>query len=135
MDSFVVWKSVSMAWTEVGLDDEDYLKYATDLNLTFRNWKDIDKTIFRDVCASFAKESAMMLFVVIPIIGLLLISPMPDWGYEEEGLRQRMSHWESKPYLLHFINPLRIVGYPIAILFILGLRKKLKKAYHEEKIT
>ena len=53
---------------------------------------------------------------------------MPDWGFEEAYLRRRIARWYSRPYWLHFLNPLRILGYPIALLFAWKYRTMLRGA-------
>lgn len=50
---------------------------------------------------------------------LMLWMRMPDWGYSEEYLRTRMERWYSRPYWMNFLNPLRWLGYPLAILMAL----------------
>ena len=124
-----------MAWTEIGLDDAGYREYAVKLAKDFETWDEIDKIILQDVCASFATSSATMIFAIIPLLGMLLVTPFPDWGYEEDYLRDRIKNWKSKARWMHFINPLRIIGYPLALLFVWRLRKKLRKAYDETKNT
>lgn len=62
---------------------------------------------------------------------MFLITPFPDWGYEEAYLRRRMARWNRSPRWLHFVNPLRLIGYPLAYLISFPLRRRLKKAYNQ----
>ena len=130
MDNFIIWDAVSMAWTEVGLDSDEYTLIASSLKENYPNWKEIDKVILGDVCWSFSVESTVLLLALIPFIGLFISSPFPDWGYEEEYLRKRIKNWNNKSLIIKLINPLRIIGYPISLIFMYGLRSKLKRAYH-----
>ena len=128
MDHFDIWDVVSYAWTEIGLEESDYPKYAETIHAQYDDWESVNRVIIRDVCASFAVDS----FLIIPCMAWMI---MPDWGYEPEYLRKRMSEWYSKPYWMHFINPIRILGYPIALVLSRGVRKKLKHAYNRHKNT
>lgn len=132
---YEIWNIASLAWTEIGADESDFNRATEILLENDVKWNEVDKIIFRDVCGSFSVMSATFLVALIPIIGLLMITPMPDWGYEEEYLRKRIAKWESVPILLHFLNPVRIIGYPIALIFVIRLRFKLKKAYEKKKCT
>lgn len=127
---FLVWDTVSMAWTEIGIFDNEYPKIAGQLREHFSSWDEIAAIIDRDVVPAFSVRSALLLLILAPPIGLLLITPMPDWGYEEAWLRKRIARWHAWPLWLHWCNPARIVGYPIAFLFSIALRQRLKRAWH-----
>lgn len=126
---FVIWDFVSLAWTEIGPNEKDYDDCAKLLAEKYENWNDINRIIVRDVCGSFSLESGSLLFFLVPIIGILFVTPMPDWGYEENYLKQRMEKWERSTIILKYLNPVRLLGYPIALYFVWGLRRKLKKAF------
>ena len=121
MDAYKVWEFISYAWTEIGIDDDECKSLARETGITVDKLDDADRIFFRDVCASFAVDS----FLIFP---LMLWMIMPDWGYSEDYLRNRMKQWYAKPYWRHFLNPLRVLGYPIAVLAALGYRAKLRKA-------
>lgn len=118
---YKVWDTISMEWTEIGLDDSDYPKIAESIKRIEPNWKVVNRIIVGDVCASFAVDSIL----VIPCWMM-----MPDWGYEEDYLKKRILKWNSKPRWFWFLNPIRIVGYPVSILLSSGVRRKLKRAYN-----
>ncbi len=128
MDHYLIWEVISYSWTEIGLEDDDYPKYAKELALRYKTWKEINAIVLRDVCAYFAVISFLILPCMLWVI-------MPDWGYTETFLRQRIEKWYSRPYLLHFVNPFRILGYPIALLFSSSVRRKLRTAFEQEKST
>ena len=129
MDNFVIWDVISYAWTEIGLQKNEYPDYAEKIREHHKDWKTVNKIIIRDVCASFAFDT----FLILPCMLWMI---MPDWGYDEEYIRNRMNKWYSRPYLLHFLNPMRVLGYPIALLFSLSVRTKLKNAFIKpNKIT
>ena len=125
MDSFIIWDVVSYAWTEIGLEKEEYPIYAAKISQQYKDWKTVNKIVIRDVCASFAFDS----FLIFPCMLWMI---MPDWGYNEEYLRERMNKWYSRPYWKQFLNPMRIMGYPLALLFSFSVRSKIKKAFIEQ---
>jgi hypothetical protein len=130
MDHFLIWDTVSMAWTEIGLSGDDYPKIAKKLRATYANWSDVDDIIKGDVLGSFALDSLLLPLALIPIIGMFLIAPFPDWGYEEAYMRARITKWGKIPRWRHYLNVLRLAGYPIAWLMSLHVRFKLKAAFH-----
>lgn len=121
MNKSKVWEIMSYSWTEIGLTDAEYFRMAKTIEFEPRDWNELDRIIFKDVCASFAVDS----FLAFPLCLWML---MPDWGFDINYLRERIKRWYSKPYFVHFLNPLRLLGYPVAILFALSGRKKLKSA-------
>jgi hypothetical protein len=133
MKDFLIWGTVSMAWTEIGLLDGDYPKIARELCATYDRWDEVDSVILGDVVGSFALESAFLPLGLVPLIGMFLITPFPDWGYEEAYLKRRMLRWKRSPRWMHYLNPLRLAGYPLAFLISFPLRHRLKKAYIRER--
>lgn len=134
MKHFIVWHTVSLAWSEIGMDPAELPVVARKLRDAYPTWRQVDEVIRRDVLGSFALESSLYPLVVVPIIGLFFITPVPDWGYEEAYLKKRMTRWYSAPIWRHYLNPLRLIGYPIAYLFSFGLLRKLQAAYHEAPV-
>ena len=122
MDKFVIWDAVSFAWAEIGLEDSEYPLYARKIFDSFQSWEEVDRIIIHDVCASFAFDT----FLIFPCMLWMI---MPDWGYNDDYLKERMSKWYSKPYWLHFLNPFRVLGYPLSLVFSYGVRRRLKYAY------
>ena len=110
MRHFVIWDAVSMAWSEVGPAPSDYPKIAAKLRAEYSSWDEVSDVVFGDVIGSFALESCLLPLAIVPIIGLFLITPFPDWGYEEAYLQERMRRWYSVPRWLHYLNPLRLLG-------------------------
>ncbi|AWV06144.1 hypothetical protein [Marilutibacter maris] len=129
MDHFLIWNTVSMAWTEIGLDDDEYPAIARELRRSYESWEAVDTVIRRDVLGSFALESGLFPLALVPVVGLLLIAPFPDWGYDEDYLRQRMRRWHRMARWRQYLNPVRLLGYPIAWLFSLPLRRRLERAW------
>ena len=121
MNKSKVWEIMSYSWTEIGLTDAEYFRMAKTIEFEPEDWNELDRIIFKDVCASFAVDSLL----AFPLCLWML---MPDWGFDINYLRERIKRWYSKPYFVHFLNPLRLLGYPVAILFALSGRKKLKSA-------
>jgi hypothetical protein len=119
----IIWDTISMAWTEIGLDDDDYPRIADQLLSQAVSWEEIQEISIRDVCGSFAFDT----FLIVPCMLWMI---MPDWGYNQDYLRKRIHKWNSKPIWVHFLNPLRILGYPLAILMSRGVRSRLKVAYN-----
>lgn len=123
IDVYKAWEFISYAWTEIGIEEDECKSLALETGITPDTLAQADRIIFRDVCASFAVDS----FLIFP---LMLWMIMPDWGYSEEYLRNRVTKWYAKPYWMHFLNPIRVLGYPIAVLFSLSYRSKLRKAVY-----
>lgn len=123
MDRYYVWEIISYAWTEIGIQDDECRKLVEEGGITSADLPEIDRMYLRDVCASFAFET----FLVFPLFLWML---MPDWGFEESYLRKRMERWYSKPYWIHLLNPLRLLGYPLSLLFALKYRSMLRRAVH-----
>ena len=129
MGKFLVWNTVSMAWTEIGLDKDDYPKIALELRKSFSSWTDVNRIVLGDVVASFTFESWALPLAMIPLLGIFLISPWPDWGYEQDYLERRIAKWERVPRWQHYLNPFRLACYPLAWLLSLEVRFKLKRAF------
>jgi hypothetical protein len=123
-DHFLIWDAVSMAWTEVGLLPDDYPKIAAKLRSQYSNWREIAFVVDRDVVWSFALDSCWFV-----LLATILISPLPDWGYDETELRKKMHRWYRKPRWWHLLNPLRWLGYPVALAASRSLRSKLRRAF------
>ena len=128
IDVYAVWEFLSYAWTEVGIEDDECTLMALKTGASVTSLGEVDLIFFRDVCASFAVDS----FLIMP---LMLWMIMPDWGYNEKYLRKRMTDWYQRPYWMHFLNPLRVLGYPIALLFALRYRAKFRKAVYGNVVT
>ena len=123
---FLVWDTVSMAWTEIGLEPNEYPAIAQKLRTEGASWQEIRTIALRDVCGSFALDS----FLIIPCMLWMI---MPDWGYNEQYLRQRIQKWSSRQLWLHYLNPLRLLGYPVALLFSAGVMLRLKRAFNMQR--
>lgn len=119
--AYLVWETVSMAWTEIGLEPSDYPAIAEKLKNEGATWPEVRTIALRDVCGSFAVDS----FLIIPCMLWMI---MPDWGYNEDYLRTRMQRWNGRPLWVSCLNPLRIIGYPVALLFSMGVLIRLKRA-------
>ena len=120
---FVVWDTISMAWTEIGLEEDDYPRIADQLLSQSVSWNAIQQVSIRDVCGSFAVDT----FLIFPCMLWMIV---PDWGYNEHHIRERIRKWNSRPIWIHFLNPIRLLGYPLAILMSRGIRRRLKVAYN-----
>ncbi|MES2510689.1 MAG: hypothetical protein V4625_12220 [Pseudomonadota bacterium] len=121
IDVYKVWEFFSYAWTEIGIEGSECDSLAREARVTANNLNQVDRIFFRDVCASFAVDS----FLIFP---LMLWVIMPEWGYAENYLRNRVRRWYEKPYWMHFVNPFRILGYPIAVLFAFSYRSKIRRS-------
>lgn len=119
-EKYYVWEIISYAWTEIGIEDTECRQLVLKGNISADDLKLVDRIIFRDVCASFAFDT----FLIFP---LMLWMIMPDWGYEESYLKKRMERWYARPYWIHFLNPMRCLGYPLAVLMALKYRSMLRR--------
>lgn len=123
MDRYYVWEIISYAWTEIGIKEDECLRLVEKSGIRSEDLAEVDRICFRDVCGSFAYDS----FLIFP---LFLWMNMPDWGYNEEYLKKRMSTWYSRPVWHHFLNPMRWFGYPVALLLALKCRAMLHRTVH-----
>ncbi len=138
----LVWDAVSMAWTEIGMDEKDYLDTADKFHKEFNSWQEIQKITF-DVIGAFSfGYGCINLLIILGFIykstfALLLLSfipyffmmSLPDWGYSEEYLTEKMNNWYQQHYIIKFLNPIRVLGYPLILLFTFGHLRRLKKYY------
>jgi hypothetical protein len=120
MRLIAVWEILSYSWTEIGIDESMCARMARDADITIADLPQIDRIFFRDVCAAFAVQS----FLVFPLMLWML---MPDWGFDDVWLAEKMEHWYARPYWSHMLNPIRLVGYPVSILFALRYRSMLRR--------
>ena len=124
MNKLEIWEVVSFAWTEIGLEESDYPIHAEKIYAECQDWSLVNRVIIKDVCASFAFDS----FLIVPCMLWMI---MPDWGYDKDYLQKRMNKWYSKPYWVHFLNPARVLGFPTALILSMSVRRKLKRAFLE----
>jgi hypothetical protein len=129
MKHFLLWNTVSMAWSEVGLARDEYPEIAKELRTIYQSWEEANAVILKDILGSFSLESSLLPLALIPVIGVFLTTPFPDWGYEEAYLKKRIATWEKTPRWLHYLNPFRLLGYPVAYLLSYAIRRKLKAAF------
>lgn len=122
MNEFELWKMMSYAWTEIGLEDDEFVFHARRIGADSGQWQEIDKIILRDIAGSFSLES----FLIFP---LCLWVFMPDWEFDDQYIQKKMKHWHRQPTWRHYLNPMRLLGYPTAVMFSWSYRKKLKAAF------
>lgn len=101
LDTYQVWDVISCAWTEIGLDDDEFKTIAQKASLKPEHLPQIDRIFFKDICASFAVDSLLIFQLMIWML-------IPDWGYSERYLRKRVLDWYSRPYWKNFLNPIKI---------------------------
>lgn len=128
MDVRTVWEIISYAWTEIGIDQAECQVLVQKGGIGVGDLDEVDRLFYRDICASFAVDA----FLVFPLMLWML---MPDWGYSDEYLRNRIARWYGRPYWSHFLNPLRVLGYPVALCFAWSYRGKLRRAVHVVGMT
>lgn len=123
MESKEIWQTISYAWTEIGLSDDEYELHAKRIKSKYPEWSSVNKIIYRDVLGSFS----LFQLLVFPLFLWML---MPDWMWDEKYIEEKMNKWYSKPVFIHYLNPLRIIGYPFAWAFSASVRAKLKNAFN-----
>jgi hypothetical protein len=127
MESFRVWEIVSYAWTEIGIDEDECRSLVRKGEIRVADLPEVERMFFQDVCGSFA----VLSFLIVP---LMLWPLMPDWGFSDESLQERMDRWYARPYWTHFMNPLRVLGYPVALLFGWRYLSMLRRAVRAESV-
>lgn len=123
MDVRTVWEIISYAWTEIGIDETECQALVQKGGIGMGDLDEVDRLFYWDICASFAVDA----FLVFPLMLWML---MPDWGYSDQYLRNRIARWYGRPYWVHFLNPLRVLGYPVALCFAWSYRARLRRAVH-----
>lgn len=122
---FLIWEYLSYAWSELGLDSSEYQIYACKLKAYDSNWRDVERVMLQDVCASFAIES----FLLFPCCLWMILT---DWGYNEAYLKGRMKAWYAKSRWRYWLNPIRWLGYVVALIVSYNMRKKLKLLFNAQ---
>jgi hypothetical protein len=122
MENFEIWETLSYSWTEIGLEDDEYKRRIQVIKEKYPEWSYVKRIINKDVCGSFALDS----FLVFPCMLWML---MPDWGYDDKEIKDRMRKWYSKPFGVHMLNPFRLVGYPVARAFSASAKRRIYRAY------
>lgn len=125
MDRYCVWRIASRAWSGNGMGESECRSLVQKGGIRREDLPEVDRVIFRDVCASFAVEA----FLMFPMVG-----GWPggsDGGYDEAYIRRRMDRWYATPYWRYFLNPVRWFGYPLALLMVLRHRSMLRRVARE----
>lgn len=113
-----IWEATSYAWTEIGLEPSDFVDFARDAGLTPQDRKALAHAVFWETCGAFAIETVFAL--------LLMGITLPDWQFPEPV--QKVQRWLCSPLALSLLNPLWLLGYPLACVFALGYWRKLRRA-------
>ena len=115
-----VWLYASYSWSEIGLSGEDRTDFFKKMSIQAqKELVDARKAVFWDVCGAFAVFTALTLLTV----GTML----PDWGFDEKYVVDKVSHWQRQPLWHSLINPLWWLGYPVACLIVFADWRKLSK--------
>jgi len=122
IENFEIWETLSYSWTEIGLSDDEYKKHIEALKVKYPEWSHVKQVINKDICGSFALDS----FLLFPCMLWML---MPDWGYDDKEIKQRMQKWYSKPFGQHMLNPCRLIGYPVARALSASAKRRIYRAY------
>lgn len=113
MDTSQVWAFFSYAWTQTCADEDACRSFVRQTHIGMADLRVVERLLFKDICASFAVDSLWLLF--------------PDWGYDAADLQQQISRWHARPYGWHLLNPLRLLGYPIALHLAWPYRAMLRR--------
>ncbi|NYZ63424.1 hypothetical protein [Luteimonas deserti] len=113
-----VWEATSYAWTEIGLDSDDFARFAREAQLSPEERPALAHAVFWQVCGAFALETVFAL--------LLMGVTLPDWFFPDP--QQKVARWLRRPLLLSLLNPLWLVGYPLSCLFAFRYWYRLRKA-------
>lgn len=133
---FILWKILSFAWTELGIDESEYQRLTSRLLENEMTWAEIKTVLYRDILGYFALPSLCMLFVWIPVLGFIFtLGILPDWAFDDTWLLTQISKWKVVPYWIHYLNPLRWIGYGIAFLMSWHLIRRLKQQFTVKKTS
>ena len=112
-----VWEVASYAWTEIGLRQEDFVRFAGEAQLSLGSDRALAHAVFWQVCGAFAIETVLAL--------LLMGITLPDWFFPEP--EQKVARWLRRPLLLSLLNPLWLVGYPLSCLLVFSYWYRLRR--------
>ena len=105
---FVLWKTLSYAWTEIGLNEAECSEIVRELENEYQSWSEIKDVIYKDVLGGFSLLSLSLCFVWIPFIGWVFANNLlPDWGFDDEWIQKKIQHWYAVPRWRHYFHPLR----------------------------
>ncbi|MFW2178141.1 MULTISPECIES: hypothetical protein [unclassified Moraxella] len=122
---WLIWDYVSLSWSEIGIGKDEFSSYLQKIEQYYPSWQDI-KPIINDVLLCFAPQIPLM-FAFFPMI--------PDWGYNKDYLTEKIQQWETRSKIMIWLNPLRLIGYPLAYLMALSYIYRLKKHYQKKVLT
>jgi hypothetical protein len=114
---------MSFAWSEVGLEPDEYGKYASQIGASHRELGAFDRECLAVVCGAFSMHTVIAL--------LSMGVSLSDWGYNDEYVIRKVSIWQSRPLLISLLNPIWLVGFPLSVLFALGTWRRLRRAVAE----
>lgn len=115
---WLIWDYVTLSWSEIGIDTDEFPSYFGKIEKHYANWHEI-QPIIRDTSLCFAPQMPLM-FLFFPII--------PDWGYNKDYLLEKIQKWHTTPKSRIWLNPLRLIGYPLANLMAMGYIRRLKNS-------
>lgn len=127
MNKEQVWLAMSYSWSEIGLNSREYGVFAEKIAAKPDEIGEIRKVVFWEVCGAFA------VFTIFALLTMGMV--LPDWGFKDEYTLEKVSRWMRRPLLLSLLNPLWLVGYPLACLFAIGGWKMLSKSIKNIEIN
>lgn len=114
-----VWLAASFSWSESGLEDSEYRNYAKSIGALPGESRAVAFVVFWEVCGAFA------VFTVGALLSMG--AALPDWGFKDEYVLHKVSAWRNRSLVLSLINPLWVVGYPLACVMAFGGWLKLNR--------
>lgn len=126
---WIIWKCISHAWTEYGLDDVEIKQFAIDLRSSSVTWDDIHNTIFKQCYWGYSWMGLAFFIGFIPILGWIATATLlPEAEWEDTCIQKQIENFKAWK-VFYYLNPLCWVGYVLCCFIAHDFTRKLKKAY------
>ncbi|MBZ4039310.1 hypothetical protein [Novilysobacter selenitireducens] len=113
-----IWEAMSYAWTEIGLSGAEFEKFAREIQVKPEGMSEFNRAVFWDTCGTFAIESTFAF--------LSLGVSLPDWHWPDAV--ERVARWRRRSVLQSLLNPIWLIGYPLACIMALNYWLQLRRA-------
>ncbi len=120
MNREYVWMAMSYAWTEIGIVGSEYEDYAHKIAAHESEMGEFKRAVFFEIIPAFAVDTIF----AFTFIGINL----PDWSFDSDYLNNKVNKWLKRPLVLSLLNPIWLIGYPLAIIISFAQYVKLRKA-------
>lgn len=115
-----LWLTISYAWSEIGLEDDEFSNHAEMIKALPKDMENFRKEYYFIILPALSTETICALVSM----GMSL----PDWGFRDGYVIGKISKWHNRPVIKKILNPIWMIGYPLSLLMSLSYYNKTKKA-------